>query len=209
MRNGQVEEKKVIHLKRELKLKEFQFNSIYEFSDSIYSHFQVENVVRIYFSTLMGQLGISRVFLYDSGNKLFERRGFKPTLPEIKTFARHVKKLGSDWFFFKTAEIAPQFQALKEFLEARKIHALLNVSESDKRTTVVGMGAKLSKNEFATENIEYAFFVSKFALSAIENALMIDRLIETKRIEHEMKIARDIQLSLREWKTPSACPYTY
>jgi sigma-B regulation protein RsbU (phosphoserine phosphatase) len=202
MRNGQVEEKKVIHLKRELKLKEFQFNSIYEFSESIYSHFQVENVIRIYFSTLMGQLGVSRVFLYDSGNKLFERRGFKPNEAEIKTFARNIKKLDRDWFYLRTEEIAPEFQALKELLESRKIHALLNVSESDKRTTVVGMGAKLKKNDFATENLEYAFFVSKFALSAIENALMIDRLIESKRIEHEMKIARDIQLSLLPQSVP-------
>ena len=78
MRNGQVEEKKISSLKKELKLKEFQFNSIFEFSESIYSSFQVENVIRIYFSTLMGQLGISRAFIYDSRHKIFKNRGFKP-----------------------------------------------------------------------------------------------------------------------------------
>lgn len=197
-----MEEKKVISLKKELALKKFQFNSIYEFSESIYSHFQIENIQRIYFSTLMGQLGVSRIFLLDTENKIFHKRGFRVSDSEETSFARMLKKLDNHWFFLKTEELPPEQDKLKELLETKKIHCLINITESEKRRTVVGLGDKLSKQELTTENIEYVYFVSKFSLSAIENAIMINKLIESKRVEHELNIARDIQLSLLPQSVP-------
>jgi sigma-B regulation protein RsbU (phosphoserine phosphatase) len=193
-----VEEKKVSRLKKELALKKFQFNSIYEFSESIYSHFQIENIQRIYFSTLMGQLGVSRIFLVDSENKMLHKRGFQTTDADFKTFNKLFKKLENNWFFLKVEELPPGQENLKEFLLTKKIYYIVNVTDSDseKRRTVLGLGAKLNKQELTTENIEYAFFVTKFSLSAIENAILINKLIDSKRVEHELKIAHDIQLSL-------------
>lgn len=202
MRNGQVEEKKISSLKKELKLKEFQFNSIFEFSESIYSSFQVENVIRIYFSTLMGQLSISRAFIYDSRHKIFKNRGFKPDEDSVNHLTRLLRKLDNDWFSLKTEELGPKAGELADALSHEKIHYLINASESEKDTVILGLGSRFSKKEFTSENIEYAFFVTKFALSAIENAILINRLIETKRVEHEMKIARDIQLSLLPQSVP-------
>lgn len=191
-----MEEKRISHLKRELELKKFQFNSIYEFSESIYSSFQVENIIRIYFSTLMGQLGVARIFLFDFGNKLFEKRGFKTSEEDLKNFYKTVKKLGSQWFCLTVADLEADMEELKEFLLARKIRYLVNISDSEKKEIILGLGAKLNNRDLTTENIEYAFFVSKFSVSAIDNAIMINKLIENKRLEHELKIAKDIQLSL-------------
>lgn len=202
MRNGQVEEKKISSLKKELKLKEFQFNSIFEFSESIYSSFQVENVIRIYFSTLMGQLGISRAFIYDSRHKIFKTRGFRPSDEDAKGLTKKLKKLGAGWFSLTAEELDPEFDELKERLLGERIHFLVNISESEKDTIIMGLGARFNKVALSNENIEYAFFVSKFALSAIENAILINRLIETKRVEHEMQIAKDIQLSLLPQSVP-------
>jgi len=81
-----MEERRLKKLKRELRLKEFQFNSLYEFSSSIYSSFQIDNVLRIFFSTLMGQLGVSRTFFFDSENELFRRKGFRINNHEVKIF---------------------------------------------------------------------------------------------------------------------------
>ncbi len=202
MRNDQVEDSKVDRLKKELARKNFQFNSIYEFSDSIYSSFEVDNIIRIFFSTLMGQLGISRLFLMDSENKLFKKRGFQTTEEEAKAFRKTTKKMASEWSFITTDDLTPEQAEIKDFLETHKIRYLINVSETETRRTMVGLGAKLNKQELTTENIEYAFLVSKFSLSAIENAILINQLIESKRMEHELKIARDIQLSLLPQSVP-------
>ncbi|UCH95227.1 MAG: PP2C family protein-serine/threonine phosphatase [Candidatus Aminicenantes bacterium] len=198
-----MEEKKISHLTRELKLKQIQFNSIFEFSESIYSSFQVDNIIRIYFSTLMGQLGISRIFFLDSENHIFEKKGFRASPDEQTILSRNMKKLESPWFYSTVDELPPQVDELTELLKEKKIRYLVNISESDKKAAVLGLGAKFNQKELTTENIEYAFFVSKFSRGAIENAILINRLIESKRMEHELKIARDIQLSLLPQSVPT------
>ena len=197
-----MEERQISHLTRELKLKQIQFNSIFEFSESIYSSFHVGSIVRIYFSTLMGQLGISRIFFFDSDNRIFEKRGFRATEHDQKILEENIKKLPPQWFYVTVDELSPGLEELKEFLMEKRIRYLVNISESDKKPAILGLGAKYNQKELNTENIEYAFFVSKFSRGAIENALLIDRLIESKRMEHEMKIARDIQLSLLPQSIP-------
>ena len=197
-----MEERQINNLTRELKLKQIQFNSIFEFSESIYSSFHVKNIVRIYFSTLMGQLGISRIFFYDPDNGLFEKRGFRPSEDEREFLYANLKKIPSQWFYLRIEELSPELDELKAFLIEKKIRYLVNLSESDKKPVILGLGAKFNQKELNTENIEYAFFVSKFSRGAIENALLIDRLIESKRMEHELKIARDIQLSLLPQSVP-------
>jgi sigma-B regulation protein RsbU (phosphoserine phosphatase) len=189
-------------LKRELKLKKFQFNSIFEFSESIYSSFKVESIMRIFFSTLMGQLGISRVFIYESSNRFLKKRGFKFFGTERKLLSSQLKKLGNNWFHYDIKDLPSKSQQLKDFLISKGIQYLVNISESEKRVNVLGLGSKFNKKELTTENIEYAFFVSKFSIKAVENALLINRLIESKRVEHEMKIAREIQLSLLPQSLP-------
>ncbi len=197
-----MEERKISHLTRELKLKQIQFNSIFEFSESIYSSFHVDSIVRIYFSTLMGQLGISRIFFFDSDNRIFEKKGFRASEDEQKVLDKNIKKIPSQWFYLTVDELSPELDELKEFLIEKRIRYLVNISESDKKPAILGLGAKFNQKELNTENIEYAFFVSKFSRGAIENAMLIDRLIESKRMEHELKIARDIQLSLLPQSIP-------
>lgn len=197
-----MEERQISHLTRELKLKQIQFNSIFEFSDSIYSSFHVDSIIRIYFSTLMGQMGISRIFFFDSDNRIFEKKGFRTSEDEQEVLDKNIKKLPPQWFYLTVDELPPELDELKEFLIEKKIRYLVNISESDKKPAILGLGAKLNRKELDTENIEYAFFVSKFSRGAIENALLIDRLIESKRMEHELKIARDIQLSLLPQSLP-------
>ncbi len=197
-----MEERQISHLTRELKLKQIQFNSIFEFSESIYSSFHVGSIVRIYFSTLMGQLGISRIFFFDSDNRIFEKRGFRAAEHDQKILEENIKKLPPQWFYVTVDELSPGLEELKEFLMEKRIRYLVNISEPDKKPAILGLGAKFNQKELNTENIEYAFFVSKFSRGAIENALLIDRLIESKRMEHELKIARDIQLSLLPQSIP-------
>ncbi|MGE5343079.1 MAG: PP2C family protein-serine/threonine phosphatase [Candidatus Omnitrophota bacterium] len=201
-----MEEKKgspITHLKKELKRKEFQFDSIYEFSESIYSSFHVESIIRIYFSTLMGQLGVFRIFFYDSENGLFYKRGFKFAADEEALFLKQIKHLNTRKNYLKKVDdLQPKLGEFKALLLDKKIQYLFNISESKSRSIVLGLSAKLNHQELSSEHIEYTYFVSKFAAGAIEHAVLVNRLIQTKRMEHEFEIARKIQLSL----LPQAMP---
>ncbi len=197
-----MEEKKIDSLKKELKLKQFQFNSIYEFSSSLYSSFDIDSIIRIYFSTLMGQMGVSKTFFFDSENELFRKRGFKLSENELEIFFKEIKKTNEGVFYLKVDDLSEEFDYIKNFLLSKQIHYLVNISESKKRKIVLGLGYKFNRIKLSSEDIEFSFFISRFASSAIDNAYMIEHIIESKRIEHEIKIARDIQLSLLPQKIP-------
>ncbi len=197
-----MEEKKIDSLKRELKLKQFQFNSIYEFSSSLYSSFDIDNIMRIYFSTLMGQMGISKSFFFDSENKLFRKRGFKLSEDKLEVLFKEIKKTDDEIFYLKVDDLPEQLVNLKSILLLKEIHYLVNISESKKRKIILGLGYKFNRIKLGSEDIEFSFFISRFASSAIDNAFMIGKIIESKRIEHEINIARDIQLSLLPQKIP-------
>lgn len=197
-----MEARKLSTLKRELKLKEFQFNSLYEFSSSIYSSFQIDNVIRIFFSTLMGQLGVSKIFFFNGENTIFRKRGFRFSEHEKKVFDEYIRKVKPKWFFLKVEELAKSHSHLKELLLEKGVHYLVNISESERKKNILGMGLRFNRSGLTQENIEFAFFVSRFALIAIENAILINKIIENKRIEHEIKIARDIQQSLLPQELP-------
>lgn len=197
-----MEEKKIDSLRKELKLKQFQFNSIYEFSSSLYSSFDIDSIIRIYFSTLMGQMGISKTFFFDSENKLFRKRGFKLSEDELEVFFKEIKKTDDETFYLKVDDLSEEFDYIKNILLSKQIHYLVNISESKKRKSVLGLGYKFNRIKLSSEDIEFSFFISRFASSAIDNAYMIEHIIESKRIEHELKIARDIQLSLLPQKIP-------
>jgi len=197
-----MEEKKIDSLKRELKLKQFQFNSIYEFSSSLYSSFDIDNIMRIYFSTLMGQMGISKTFFFDSENKLFRKRGFKLSEDKLEVLFKEIKKTDDEIFYLKVDDLPEQLVNLKSILLLKEIHYLVNISESKKRKIILGLGYKFNRIKLGSEDIEFSFFISKFASSAIDNAFMIGKIIESKRIEYEINIARDIQLSLLPQKIP-------
>jgi sigma-B regulation protein RsbU (phosphoserine phosphatase) len=197
-----MEDQKIVRLKKELKLKRFQFNSIYEFSSSLYSSFDISNIIRILFSTLMGQMAISRIFFFDTSKKLFRERGCKLSSSEIDRFRKDVKKIKGSWFSLEVKNLSPDLHSLQNLLLEKKVHYLVNISDSSKKKTFIGLGYKFNKLQLSEEEIEFSFFISRFALIAIDNAVLLHQIIENKRIEHEIKIAKDIQLSLLPQRIP-------
>ncbi|MBE0665889.1 MAG: hypothetical protein IH584_08680, partial [Candidatus Aminicenantes bacterium] len=69
-------ENDIKRLQKELKFKKLQLNSIYELSSAMQSQFDIDHVMRIFFSSLMAPLGISRTFFFDLSQDLFRKRGF-------------------------------------------------------------------------------------------------------------------------------------
>jgi len=197
-----VEDKELIRLSKELKLKKFQFNSIYEFSSSLYSSFEIDSIVRIFFSTLMGQMAISRIFFFDSGKKLFKERGCRFSDEELNAFRSAIRSIKETHFYLETDKLSADFSVLQDILKEKKIRYLINLSETRKKKIYLGLGYKFNRIKLSEEEIEFSFFIARFALIALDNAVLINRIIENKRIEHEMKIAKDIQLSLLPQEIP-------
>jgi len=186
---------------RELKLKRFQFNSIYEFSSTLYSSFNIDHIIRVFFSTIMGQMGVSRIFIHDKKNGIFHKRGFSLGETGEAFFSSVLGSLSGideirnvDEMEFSSEEIREQFRQFR-------IHYLVPV-ESGGGTAIMGLGLRFNRDLLSEDDLDLAFFISRFAMIAIHNALMVNRLIESQRIAHEIKIAHDIQHSLLPQSIP-------
>jgi sigma-B regulation protein RsbU (phosphoserine phosphatase) len=184
------------HLQKELKFKKLQLNSIYELSSAMQSQFDVDHVMRIFFSSLMAPLGISRTFFFERNQALLRKRGFSLNAAEALLLKKKLPKALAGAASLKVDDLAADLEGLKKLLQARGIHYLLNVSEDKKRANVLGLGRKFNLRELEQEDFEFAYILSRFMLIELDNIRYLAQIFEKKKLEHEMKIARDIQLSL-------------
>jgi len=189
-------ESEVKQLHRELKFKKLQLNSIYELSSAMQSQFEVDHVMRIFFSSLMAPLGVSRTFFFDHNHGLLRKRGFGLGADEAQLLKKKLPRALGGAACVKVEDLPADLELLKRLLLARQIHYLLNVSENRKRHIVLGLGRKFNLRELEQEDFEFAYILSRFMLIALDNIRNLSQIFEKKKLEHEMKIARSIQLSL-------------
>jgi sigma-B regulation protein RsbU (phosphoserine phosphatase) len=200
-------ENDIKRLQKEIKFKKLQLNSIYELSSAMQSQFDVDHVMRIFFSSLMAPLGISRTFFFDSSQELFRKRGFVLSEAEAQLIKKKIKKTVSSAVSREVADLPPELDGLKKLLLGRQIHYLLNISESKKRTIVLGLGRKFNRRDLQQDDFEFAYILSRFMLIELDNIRYLVQIFEKKKFEHEMKIARDIQLSLMPQGLPQLKNY--
>jgi len=194
-------------LQKELKFKKLQLNSIYELSSAIHSSFDIDHVIRIFFSSLMAPLGISRTFFFDQSQAIFRKRGFVLSEEEALCVKKNIRKALAGSSTLNVESLPPALEKIKKLLLAKGIHTLLNISESKKRTIVLGLGRKFNRRAMEQEDCEFAYILSRFMLIELDNIHYLAQIFEKKKLEHEMKIARDIQLSLLPQNLPQLLNY--
>ncbi len=195
-------DRSVADLNKELKQSKFRFSSIYEFSDSLYSSFEIDNIFRVYFSTIMGQLGITKLFFFDLKNDVFKRRGFRNDEEEKLLIKADLQKIRDPFLVKNISDFSDEKSQLKSLLGQKNIYYLIDLSLSKSRPIYLALGKKFNRIELTKEEIEYAFFLSKFTITALDNSFMVKKIIESKQVERELTIAKDIQLSLLPQELP-------
>ncbi len=191
-----MEEKQLIKLVKELKIKKFQFNSIFEFSSSIYSSFNLDSIFRIYFSTIMGQMGITKAFFIHEKEGIIRKRGMKFLKNERQIIKNGLKRYKKRKIVLDTSDLSKDEPELFDLLTEKNIGHILDLTEQGTKEIILGLGLKFNKLKLKKEDLEFILFLSRFTLIAIENSFMISKMIENKKTEHEISIAREIQLSL-------------
>jgi serine phosphatase RsbU (regulator of sigma subunit) len=207
LRNDQMAENDLKQLQKELKFKKLQLNSIYELSSAIHSSFDIDHVIRIFFSSLMAPLGISRTFFFDQYQAIFRKRGFVLSEEESLFIKKNVRKALTGSQTLDVESLPPVLDKLKNLLLAKGIYYLLNISEGKKKTIVLGLGRKFNRRALEQEDCEFAYILSRFMLIELDNIHYLAQIFEKKKLEHEMKIARDIQLSLLPQNLPQLKNY--
>jgi len=202
-----VADSEIKRLQKELQFRKLQLNSIHELSSAMQTQFDVDHVMRIFFSSLMAPLGLLRTFFFDRRHDLLRKRGFALNEGEALLLKKKLSRVLAGRDFVDVETLPPALDDLKKLLQARRIAYLLNVAEGKKRPIILGLGRKFNRRELEAEDFEFACILSRFMLIELDNIRYLAQIVEKQKLEHEMKIARGIQLSLLPQALPALRHY--
>ena len=95
-----------------------------------------------------------------------------------------------------------QREPCKEAFEQLEATLIVPLIYEDKLTGLISLGEKKSGKFYRKEDINLLNTLANQGAVAIENARMIEEVIEKERMEEELSIARDLQTSM----LPAKCP---
>jgi serine phosphatase RsbU (regulator of sigma subunit) len=91
-----------------------------------------------------------------------------------------------------TKELNPDF---RESVEKCGFRYLIPVSSKGNVLALLFVGEKLSETEYRKEDLEYLRNIAGQIYIALENAILYEGLARQERIQHELELARNIQLA--------------
>jgi len=165
---------------RELDERLVELQSLFEMSQVLNSSLQVRSTLNNLLLTLMGRMMIGRgVVLVANENHLMEiaaLKGLPRTLAGKKVgFAEEMADPLS------VAELPPANEQLKAFFEEHGVDLIIPITSIQRTVGVLGLGPKLGGVPFSPSEVEYLISLSNIAASAIENALMYQKLERVNR----------------------------
>lgn len=189
-------------LQRALRFKDVQLADLYEFSSTLHASLDLEQILRVFASTLMGQMGISRLVFWHPGHRFMRVRGCRLEDAEKTVLQNHLEYCQSLAMPIRVDELAASHADLYRMLCQHQLVTLLRIEHGSSRAYLL-LGKRFNREALDAQASDYVVFLARFALIAIENAVMVEQLIETRRMEHEMQIARNLQRSLLPQKMPA------
>jgi phosphoserine phosphatase RsbU/P len=197
-------------LNRQLGLKIYQLNTLFELSKDFNAVWDSETIFRILGSSLIGQLLISRCAVFQ----------FNQSTPELR-FLRGFRLDENDMNDLKGLDVGAYFKKnsdpvvcaeisdkkIADFLLAQKIHMVYPITLNDDLRGLILLGEKKNRNPFTREDFEFISTLGNLAIVSDENAQMQQQMIEKQRMEKELTIAREIQFSLLPQMIPQKQGY--
>ncbi len=104
--------------------------------------------------------------------------------------------------YIEVEALDDEFAELREFFIEKGIRYLIRLSEQEELVRFLAIGARFNRLKLSEEDVDFAYLIARYAIVAIDNAVMVQELIKSKQTEHELKIAKEIQISLM----PSCLP---
>ena len=127
------------------------------------------------------------------------------TLPSDETLIQKIAKRKKEVTVYDIQE-DPFFEddrdSCKDAFEQLQATLIVPLIYEDKLTGLISLGEKKSGKFYRKEDINLLNTLANQGVVAIENARMIEEVIEKERMEEELSIARDLQTSM----LPAECP---
>jgi sigma-B regulation protein RsbU (phosphoserine phosphatase) len=197
-------------LNRQLTLKVYQLNTLFELSKDFHSVWDSETIFRILGTSLIGQLLISRCAVFTRSNSLLDlafHRGMRlqpEALQQIQELPLESMFAGSHEPLFCSSIDSRRLQSL---CTENKIHLLLPMVFNDEIRGLILLGDRKNRKPYCKEDFDFISTLGNLALVADENSRMQQQMVEKHRMERELAIAREIQVGLLPRVTPKIPGY--
>lgn len=194
-------------MNKELQRQLFKLRTLYELTGAFAHCFENEAVFQLLANNLMGQFFISRcaVIAFDQYPTVVFRKGLKLTcevLPqpelshELDTWPRAVQL---------QREVA--CPTVATFMKQQNLRYALPVASASRIFCLLLLGERLDRRELSTEDLDFIRSLAEQAAAALENVELQKQMLEKKRMEKELQLARDIQQRLIPKRVPQIPGY--
>ncbi|CAM2007064.1 SpoIIE family protein phosphatase [Acanthopleuribacter pedis] len=186
---------------RQLQRRVFQLNTLYEITGAFARCFEPDDVYQILANNIMGNFFISRCAV------LTDYR--QPSPAFVKGLARDTTIDGgldeaslADWPRQVLKRDQLPCPKMKTFMSANKLAYGVPIFSEDVYLGVLLLGSRLDRKPLSDADREFMVSLSQQAAVALENVRLQAEVLEKKRMERELQLAREIQQRL----LPKAIP---
>jgi sigma-B regulation protein RsbU (phosphoserine phosphatase) len=196
-------------LNRQLILRVYQLNSLFELSKDFNAVWDSETIFRILGNSLTGQLLLSRcAVLVNSGDSVELKfvRGFRFNETDLENLGEKNQLCHLPG---RSPQLCTELEAgvLREFFNSNKVHLIFPMILNDEVRGWILLGDRKTKKGYTQEDYDFISTLGSLALVSDENARMQQQMIEKQRMEKELSIAREIQFSLLPQSIPDTPKY--
>lgn len=185
-------------INRQLDRKVHELNTLFDLGQEFSATVDRNQIIRTFKFALLGQMMVNKFFFAyrraDSIN-LVAKSGMKhePQDSELETLFT---------FEGETVPVNDEVLAKLPFLEHCGIALLVNLYLGDEKAAVIGVGKRVSGEPFEKTDFSFLLSLGNLALMSVQKTYLLEERVERKRLEEEIKVAREIQEGLLPNKFP-------
>jgi len=171
-----------------------ELNTLFELSKEFNAVMDEQSITRLLTFALLGQVGVSRYFVGLKGEDGLRIVGSRLPL-EVQQQIPGEKILSIPGPLL-LVDLSKRDSALRGQLEQMGIQAVVPMQVQNESKGVIGLGGKVSGEEYTKADLEFLYSLGNLAIISLENARLFQEALEKQRLEEELLIAREIQKNL-------------
>lgn len=177
-----------------------ELNTLFELSKEFNAVVDEQSIVRLLTFALLGQVGVSRYFVGLRGNEGLRLVGSRLPLDlQLRIPVEKILSIPGPVLF---RDLRIKDTQLRKELEQIGIQALVPMQVQNETKGVIGLGGKMSGEEYTKADLEFLYSLGNLAIISLENARLFQEALEKQRLEDELLIAREIQKNLLPARLP-------
>jgi sigma-B regulation protein RsbU (phosphoserine phosphatase) len=181
-----------------------ELNTMFEISRELNSTLEESKVAQILSFAIMGEMLINKCIILverDGRINLVVAKGVQDAIKEIDYSACKPALLGmfaAGQNHVKLGDLEPDpgHEEPCKILREGGIEYLIPMLSKDRVRGLIGIGNKINGQEVSSDELEFLETLGNETMISIENAQLVEEMLEKQRMEDELMIARDMQKQL-------------